>query len=38
MERTSDKLRVVSRAMPLAFPPLEGFALCVLMLVWLLGG
>lgn len=38
MERTSDALRVISRAMPFSLPPLEGGALVLLMIVWLLGG
>jgi hypothetical protein len=37
MERTSDNLRVVARAMPFSMPPLEGGALIVLMIVWLFG-
>jgi len=37
MDRTSDTLRVVARAMPFSLPPLEGCALIVLMIVWLVG-
>jgi hypothetical protein len=36
MNRTSDSLRVIARAMPMSFPPLEAAGLAVLMLVWLL--
>ena len=37
MNRTSDSLRVIARAMPMSLPPLEAGALVILMLVWLLG-
>jgi hypothetical protein len=37
MNRTSDNLRVIARAMPLSLPPLEGAALVALILIWLLG-
>lgn len=37
MNRTSDALRVISRAMPTSLPPLESGALIVLMMVWLFG-
>ena len=37
MNSASDRLRSIARAMPLSFPPLEGGALVVLLLIWLLG-
>ncbi len=37
MDRTSDRLRVVARAMPLSLPPIEGGLLFLLMIVWLFG-
>ena len=35
MHRTSDRLRVVSRAMPFSLPPLEGGLTLFLIVVWL---
>jgi hypothetical protein len=37
MYNTSDRLRVLARAMPFSLPPLEGGALLLLMIVWLFG-
>ena len=37
MNSTSDRLRVVARAMPLSLPPIEGALLLFLMIVWLFG-
>ena len=36
--RGRDSLRAIARAMPFSLPPLEGGALVLLLLVWLLGG
>jgi len=36
MERTSETLRCLSRAMPFSIPPLEGAGLVALLLIWLL--
>lgn len=37
MRNTSDRLRVVARAMPMSLPPLEGGLLFLMMVVWLFG-
>lgn len=35
MHRTSERLRVVARAMPMSLPPLEGGLLIFLIVTWL---
>ena len=37
IERTSDRLRAVARAVPTSVPPLEGALLLAMMAIWLLG-